>query len=61
MLFCFESVETDKIGLYEVEGLVKGYNEQQINLIDDKGNTIQVKEHVADAEAINNELFPFDW
>ena len=43
MLFCFVSAETDKIGLDEVEGFVKRYNEQQINLIDDKGNTIQVK------------------
>lgn len=57
----FEIAETDKVGLDEVEGLGKGYNEQQIDLFDDKGNVIQAQVYVADAAAINNEVLPFDW
>lgn len=36
----FEIAETDKSGLDEVESLGKGYNEQQIELFDEKGNAI---------------------
>lgn len=57
----FEIAETDKSGLDEVEGLGKGYNEKQIDLFDDKGNTIQAQVYVADAGAINNVVLPFDW
>lgn len=57
----FEIAETDKPGLDEVEGLGKGYNEKQIDLLDDNGNAIQAQVYVADAAAINNEVLPFDW
>lgn len=57
----FEIAESDKSGLDEVEGLGKGYNEQQIDLFDDKGNAIQAQVYVADAAAINNEILPFEW
>lgn len=57
----FEIDEADKSGLDEVEGLGKGYNEQQIDLLDDNGNPISAQVYVADAGTINNELLPFDW
>ena len=57
----FEIAESDKSGLDKVEGLGKGYNEQQIELLDDKGNAVQAQVYVADAGAINNEVVPFDW
>ena len=57
----FEIAETDKSGLDEVEGLGKGYNEQQIELFDEKGNAVQAQVYVTDSGAINNDVLPFDW
>ncbi len=57
----FEIDEADKSGLDKVEGLGKGYNEQQIDLLDDKGNTIKAQVYMADAASINNEVLPLDW
>ena len=50
----FEIAETDKSGLDEVEGLGKGYNEQQIDLCDDKGNVVRAQVYIADTRAIDN-------
>ena len=57
----FEIDEADKSGLDEVEGLGKGYNEQEIDLLDDKGNGIRTQVYIADTASINNEVLPFDW
>lgn len=57
----FEIDEADKSGLDEVEGLGKGYNEQEIDLLDDKGNGIRAQVYIADTASINNEALPFDW
>ena len=57
----FEIAESDKSVLDLVEGLGKGYNEQQIDLFDDKGNVVRAQVYIADTRAINNEVLPFDW
>lgn len=57
----FEIEETEKPSLDIAEGLGQGYCEGVIDLVDENDRFVQAQVYMADANAINNELLPYDW
>lgn len=57
----FEIDEAEKPALDAVEGLGSGYNQTVIDLLDENGETFQAQVYVADANAVDDNLLPYDW
>lgn len=57
----FEIDEKEKDKLDDAEGLGKGYNETIIDVLGTEGQLIKVQVYIADSDAIDNALHPYDW
>ena len=57
----FEINEAEKPALDAVEGLGNGYNQTVIDLWDENGETFLAQVYIADDNAIDNALSPYDW
>jgi len=57
----FEIDEKEKKKLDDAEGLGKGYNETMVNVLGADRQLINVQVYIADSDAIDNSLHPYDW
>lgn len=57
----FEIEDTEKSILDEAEGLGRGYNETTLTFTDNDNNAVKAQIYLADEDAIDNQLKPFDW
>ncbi|HNU47179.1 MAG TPA: gamma-glutamylcyclotransferase [Bacteroidia bacterium] len=53
--------EKEKDTLDEAEGLGKGYYETVIEVLGKDGQLIKAQVYIADSDAIDNSLHPYDW
>lgn len=57
----FEINEAEKPALDAVEGLGSGYNQAVVDLLDENGKTFQAQVYIADENAVDDNLMPYDW